>query len=253
MNKKKPSALSNVTEQDKKMLYLLGTIVILAVSYFFVLSPNHDKAKELKAENQGRKAYVQELDVKIQNEEAKKAEIVSFNEERAELLKKFPNGMTHEKAIKILADLEDETELFSSQVTLAVNNIFFNQEESVANAEVVIEGVDVASSSPYAVPGTPQEVYPSLVGYKTTLTLAFSCTDQQLTDALDFINSYEDKMSVETVTVGYDETSGNLTGTMNLCMYALDGSEKAYTAPDIKDVKLGVANIFGSKEVSKKK
>ena len=102
-------------------------------------------------------------------------------------------------------------------------------------------------------PGTPQEVYTSVVGYKTTLTLAFSCTDQQLTDALDFINSYEDKMSVETVTVGYDETSGNLTGTMNLCMYALDGSEKAYTAPDIKDVKLGVANIFGSKEINKKK
>ena len=60
-------------------------------------------------------------------------------------------------------------------------------------------------------------------------------------------------MSVETISVGYDETSGNLAGTMNLCMFAVDGSKNEYKAPENKDVKLGVANIFGSKEVKKAK
>lgn len=253
MNKKKPTALSNVTERDKKLLFLLGAILILAVSYFFVFSPNQKKADEVKAENREFSAYVVELDEKIAHEEEKKSEILTFNNNRDAILEKFPSGMTHEKAIAILAELEDETDIFSSQVTLAVNNIFFNQTEAVQAGTVQIETEDVASTSSVAVEGVSTEEYPALMGYKTTLTIAFTCTDAELTAALDFINGYSDKMSVETITVGYDETSGNLTGTMNLCMFSVDSSKNEYKAPENKDVKLGVANIFGSKEVKSAK
>lgn len=253
MKQKKPTVLSNVTERDKKLLFLLGAILVLAISYFFIFSPNQDKADEVKEENKNLSAYVTELDEKIAHEAEKKAEIVTFNNNRNAIIDKFPNGMTHEKAISILADLEDETEIFSDQVTLAVNNIFFNQEEAMQNSEIQIETEDIASTSSVAVQGVSTEQYPMLKGYKTTLTLSFTCTDQQLTDALNFINEYKDKMSVETITVGYDETSGNLAGTMNLCMFSLDGSKNEYQEPEISDVKLGVANIFGSKEIKSAK
>lgn len=130
MNKKKPSTLSNVTERDKKVLYVLGTLLVLSLSYFFIFSPNQKKADVVKAENKEKKAYVVELDAKIANEATKTAEITTFKNDRQEILSKFPGGMTHEKAIKILADLEKETDIFSSDVSLAVNNIFFNQAET---------------------------------------------------------------------------------------------------------------------------
>lgn len=253
MKKKKPTALSNVTERDKKLLFLLGAVLILAIAYFFVFSPNQKKADEVKAENKELAAYVAELDEKIAHEEEKKAEIITFDNNREALLKKFPSGMTHEKAIAILSELEDETDIFSTQVTLAVNNIFFNQEEASQAGTVQIETEDIASTSSVAVQGVSTETYAPLMGYKTTLTLAFTCTDQELTNALDFINGYDDKMSVETITVGYDETSGNLAGTMNLCMFSVDGSKNEYKDPENTDVKLGVANIFGSKEVKSAK
>ena len=254
MKQKKNNALSNVTERDKKLLFLLGAVLVLAVSYFFVFSPNQNSADKLKADIKLAEDYVKELDAKLLHEEEKKAEIISFNERRSEVLKKFPNGMTHEKAIAILASLEDETDLFSSQVTLAVNNIFFNQEEARSGGNVGIVVENVRSTSPLADPNLqPEEEYSDLLGYKTTLTLTFTCTDEDLTNAMDFINMYEDKMSVESITVGYDETTGNLAGTMNLCLFAVASSEKQYEAPKTEGVGIGISNIFSSKEVKSSK
>lgn len=251
MNKKKPSALSNVTERDITLLCVLGAVLVLAFSYFFVFQPNNKKAEEVKNKNVELSAYVNELDVKIAGEAEKRAEIVVFRDGRTELLGRFPNGMTHERAIEILADLEKETELFSSQASLAVNNVFFNQTESKNNRVIQVESV--ASTSPVARQGVAEETYPDIMGYKTTLSLAFTCTDEQLTEALDFINQYETKMSVENITVGYDETSGNLAGTMNLCIYSVDAGTVEYEEPVIEDVGTGVVNIFGSKEVKKRR
>lgn len=253
MNKKKPSALSNVTERDKKLMFILGTILVLALSYFFVFSPNQKKADEVKTLNKEKKAYVTELDGKIANEPTKRAEITTFRNDRETILAKFPGGMTHEKAIKILADLEKDTDIFSSQVALAVNNIFFNQAEARTNNVVQVKNENIASTSSVAVVGVAEETYPDIVGYKTVLTLSFNCQAEELTKALDFINGYEDKMSVEDITVGFDETTGGLIGTMNLCMFAVEGVDNEYEEPTTEGVDLGVVNIFGSKKSTVKK
>lgn len=250
MNQKKPSALSNVTERDKKLLFSLGAILVLALSYFFIFSPNQRKADEVKTLNKEKEAYIAELDAKIANEETKKEEIKAYNNGRDTILSRFPGGMTHEKAIKILADLEDETNIFSSQITLAVNNIFFNQAEARTNNTVAIEEENIASTSSVAVQGVAEQTYADLIGYKTTLTLTFSGSYDELTKAIDYINEYEDKMSIETITVGYDETNGELIGTMNLCMYAVDGSPNEYEEPEIDGIDLGLVNIFGAKQSS---
>lgn len=252
MNKKKPSTLSNVTERDKKVLYIMGSLLVLTLSFFFVFSPNQKKADVVKAENKEKKAYVAELDAKIANEATKTAEITTFKNDRQEILSKFPGGMTHEKAIKILADLEKETDIFSSDVSLAVNNIFFNQAELRSNGTVQIEQENVASTSPLAEPVEPEETFPDIIGYKTTLTLTFTASTDELEKALDFINNYEEKMSVETVTVGYDDATGELIGTMDLCMYAVEGVDNAYEEPKTEGVDLGVVNIFSAKGSSKK-
>lgn len=253
MNKKKPSALSNVTERDKKLMFTLGAILVLALSYFFVFSPNQKEADEVKTLNKEKQAYVTELDSKIANEKTKRAEITTFKNDREAILAKFPGGMTHEKAIKILADLEKDTNIFSSQVALAVNNIFFNQEEARTTGVVQIENENIASTSSVAQAGVPEETYPDIVGYKTVLTLSFSGQAEELTKALDFINGYKDKMSVENITVGFDETTGGLMGTMNLCMFAVEGTDNEYEEPTTEGVDLGVVNIFGSKKSTAKK
>lgn len=250
MKKKKNSVLSNVSERDKKLLFLLGAIIALAMAYFFAFRPNMEKADEYSDKNEGLRSYIVELDEKIANEETKKAEIVTYNNERSAILDRFAGGMSHELAIDLLADLENETEFEAMNVTLSVNDLFFNQQESENN--VLIAPEEISSVSSIAVEGHSDQEYTKLTGYKTSLTVEFACTDEQLRDATDFINGYDDKMSVESITVGYDETTGGLTGTMVICMYAVDGNDKEYEEPTIDNVTLGVTNIFSQKASVKK-
>lgn len=255
MNKKKKSIMSNVSERDKKLLFVFGSILVLAASYFFVFSPNQQKSSEIEQENTDLQAYITQLDGFIENEETKKQEINVFNEKIDTLLANFPGGMTHQKAIATIADLEDTTGFFTSQDTFSVNNVFFDQATEKANGTLVIPD-EIDMTSAYALQGTSEQVYPDIIGYKTTITVSFTCTDKQFSDVLDYINNNKEKMSVESVTVGYDEASGNLTGSMNICMYSVTGiDDKVYEEPELPDVSLGVVNIFGSKEVksSKKK
>lgn len=250
MNKKKNSALSNVSERDKKLLFLLGAILVLAVAYFFVFRSNMSKADDYSDKNTDLKNYIVELDQKIANAESKEAEIVMYNDERSEILDRFAGGMSHELAIKLLSDLETETELESTQVTLSVNDIFFNQEESENNSLITPEKINSVSS--IAVEGKSEQEFTKVTGYKTSLTVEFACTDEQLRAATDFINDYDEKMSVESITVGYDETTGGLIGTMVICMYAVNGNDKEYEEPIIDNVTSGVTNIFGQKSSVKK-
>ena len=254
MNKKKNTVVSNISERDKKLLFGLGAILILACAFFFVFSPNQKKSDELSTENTELKNYITQLDTMIANEEQKKAEIVSFNEMREAILAKFPGGMTHEKAIATIADLQDVTGFFSSQDSFSVNNINFDEAEARSNGTVPIVTEDYQIDSPYAVTNVTGEEFPQITEYKTTVTMSFTCTNEELTDVLDYINQNEEKMSVETITVGYDAETGNLTGTMNLCMYCISGVEdKVYEEPEITNISLVVSNIFISKEIKKSK
>lgn len=250
MKKKKNSVLSSVSERDKKLLFLLGAILVLAIAYFFVFRSSMEKADEYSDKNEGLRSYIVELDNKIANEEVKKAEIIMYNEERSAVLDRFAGGMSHELAIDLLSDLETETEFEAINVTLSVNDIFFNQQEAENNNLIAPE--EISSVSSIAVQGHSEQEYTKLIGYKTSLTVEFACTDEQLRAATDFINAYDDKMSVESITVGYDETTGGLTGTMVICMYAVDGNDKEYEEPSIDNVTLGVPNIFGQKSSVKK-
>ena len=230
------------------MPLILGSILILALAYFCVFRPAMSKADELKEKNKLLEGYVKELDMKIAHEKEKQAEIITYNNDREALLKRFFGGMTHEKANHIFYEMMEETGMDFSQVSYSVNTMYFNQEEAMASN--LIEREKFASDSTIAVAGTPEQTYDPLMGYKTSLSVEFSCTDQQLTDMIDFINEYEEKLALESITVGYDETTGNLTGTYVLCMYAASGIDKQYEEPKTDDVKLGVANIFGAKKVS---
>ena len=56
-------------------------------------------------------------------------------------------------------------------------------------------------------------------------------------------------MVLNDLTAAYDMSTGNLTGSMSIAMYALNGSPKGYTAPDLDHIKTGTNNIFSTIEI----
>lgn len=273
---KKPSTFASVTERDKKLLLLLGTIIVLSFSYFFVFSPNTKKASEVKATNQQLQVRVDTLNEMTTHRQEKLDGIAQFNEDRNKILDKFPGGMTTEKSISILDDMEKETEVAVSAVNFAMNEIFYDAaiqataDGIVNDGTAAAEGTDAAATpAPADGEATPAPTdasgtdtiaegvdtaqYSDITGYKSTLTLTFSTSNASLKKAIDYINEYKDKMSIDSITVAYDATTGDLLGTMNLAMFALDGNGKEYEEPVIEGIKNGVKSIFGTVDTKKNK
>ena len=255
--KKKNNVMSNITERDKMLLYILFSILVLAMAYFLVFRPNMDKASETNAKNEELKYYITELDQKIAHQEEKEAAIATYNQDRIGLLNRFFGGMTDEKAIFIVADMMEKTGLTSEQIGISVNNVYFSQEEAMNNN--LIQKENTSSVSTIAVQGVPEQSYDMLTGYKTTMAIDFACSDDELTAVVDYINEYKEKLAIDNIEVGYDETTGRLSGTITVCMYSGDGivdaegNPKTYEEPEWKDMTRGVASLFGAKNNKTKK
>ena len=227
------------------------------MAYFLVFRPNMDKASETNAKNEELKYYITELDQKIAHQEEKEAAIATYNQDRIGILNRFFGGMTDEKAIFIVADMMEKTGLTSEQIGISVNNVYFSQEEAMNNN--LIQKENTSSVSTIAVQGVPEQSYDMLTGYKTTMAIDFACSDDELTAVVDYINEYKEKLAIDNIEVGYDETTGRLSGTITVCMYSGDGivdaegNPKTYEEPEWKDMTRGVASLFGAKNNKTKK
>lgn len=260
MNNKKIT--SNVSEKDKVLLCVLGIILVLSLSYIFIFSPLQKKSETLATDNDGLREYITVLDSMRQNEEQKKVEITEFNEQRDEMLGHFPRVIKNENVIEIMNNIESETEIITSQNTIVLNDLVFNQENSRNNGEVSIDtSDDIVVDSPYK-PEINQELiqqYGDVVTLRCCVTALYSGTYEQLTSAIDYINNYDTKMSVDNVTIGYDAESGNVKGTIEYSIYCVDAGVDAdkltdFVGGDYSSIKYGIgSNIFGSHEVKKKK
>ncbi len=267
MNKKQTS-FNQITDRDLKLLFVLISIILLAVSYFFGCTKFIEKTNTIKAENQTLQAEVDELTEMWTHEAEKKAEIAKYNEVIQMIYDRFPGAMTEEKSIEILTDLEKEADMSTSAITFTINDQFYSeaeleaQDSAAAATQTTTDASETETTETTDGTSTTDITSGSagtttanggVVGYKTTLVVEFKTNYDGLKKAIDFVNGYDDKMSIDTITVEFDSETGNLKGTMNLCMYALDGIGATYVEPKISDVKLGLKDIFGSYNIQKEK
>lgn len=246
MNKKKPEILSNVSDRDKALLFLLLSILFLAFAYFFVFKGYMEKTEQVRSENTDLEYYISELDQKLEKKDEILADIKTYDEDRAKVVDRFAPDYTIEKANVIIADMEEATGVFFDSVGFSMKNLYFSQEESESAG--LIQRESVISTSSFAQAGVPEKEYPKLTGYCTEVNVNYSVTNADFDKMIAYVNEQSDKMSIKTISVTVDESNGDLTGSMVLCLYSADGTDKTYEAPNDLNVSTGVANIFGAKK-----
>ena len=256
MNKKQ-SAFANVSERDKNLLLILLALIFLSVSYFFVFLSNDAKTKEISTKNEQLSQELTRLENMKKNEAEKKKEIEELTDKTKKILVKFPNKMTQEKTIAELVDLEKEGKMTVSSVGFSINEMFYNSAETDATDTATAEQTQTATTEQTSTTDGTENSYVEatpLVAYKSTLTLSYEDTTLEgFKKIVDKVNASENKMAIESVTTSFDAESGNLMGTMNLCLYAVDNSETKYEDPVITDVPVGMKSIFGTLETKKSK
>ena len=65
---------------------------------------------------------------------------------------------------------------------------------------------------------------------------------------LSFIAEYTERMNVSTLSATFSSETGYLTGSANINLYSIAGTDKEYVSPVIGGVNIGTENIFGTIE-----
>lgn len=218
---------------DKKAINLiigLIGIIILAVAYMAIAKPMKEKTAQIEAENVGLKEKAEEYEAINAQKSKYEQGIVDFTSTREELLSAFPAGMTKEDEIMYWANMER-----ANYSVLNIDNLVMS-----SWSEVFVDGQPSHSSEEGA---TQLHLYSAPVNY------TYKATYQGIKDMVSYVFAQTDKKSIENLTASYDTQTGNLTGTIDINMYYMEGTGNEYKPYSIPSVPTGVTDVFHSNEI----
>lgn len=216
--------LKQIPQKQLKLILILVTLIIVVCSYYFGYQKYSSMAEVLDKENKVLITNRNELQEKNRNKDVYINEINEMKDKVAALLNAFPSGLTQDKIIMFIYDLANNTGVELTSINLGDTEPFYPT-----------SGPDIADIG-------------ELMGYRAKVTLSYSSTYEDLKKWVSYIHDYDERMNIPTFNAAFNHTTGKLSGTMTIDMYALSGTGKEFVDPVIDGLPLGTDNIFGTFE-----
>lgn len=217
---------------DVKAFFLVFILVIIAavLAYFYLFMPLAEKRNTLLTENHDLDERLINLKNMAVDEDLFKIGINESNKTIKQVMNHYSAGNTPEKSIMMIDGLEQK-------VGIRLPNLSFSQPEVISTVKMplVTENAD----------GTYTIVYYDVNLLRETLSTNYACTYEQLKKMIDYINAYPERMNIDSISVTYDSETNGLKGNVTLNLFAVTGTGKEYTEPNISGLSMGTDNIFG--------
>ena len=217
---------------DVKAFFLVFILVIIAavLAYFYLFMPLAEKRNTLLTENHDLDERLINLKNMAVDEDLFKIGINESNKTIKQVMNHYSAGNTPEKSIMMIDGLEQK-------VGIRLPNLSFSQPEVISTVKMplVTENAD----------GTYTIVYYDVNLLRETLSTNYACTYEQLKKMIDYINAYPERMNIDSISVTYDSETNGLKGNVTLNLFAVTGTGKDYTEPNISGLIMGTDNIFG--------
>lgn len=256
----------SVSERDKKILIVFVGILIFALVYYFPIRSYTEDAEKLNTENVGLTAKLAELEAKVARESEIKAETTNYEADTLAMVAKFPSFLQVENEIMDIVGLEKELKV---EVPLITVNTPVEMKASdtpeVAEApaapqegtaeEAPEEASNTEASTTEAPAADETEVAPAAANkyklYDMSTNINYKGGYDSLKKFLDKIAKSSDKKSINSVSLTFDNKTGNLDGNIVYDSYFLVGSDRPYEEIITKTIRHGTKNIFGTVDTSK--
>ena len=248
-------------KRDILILLVLVGIAAGVCSYFLAFQPFTEQAEALEAENTQLQARINDLSTKMDNKDSYEAETVRMKEEIEQIFTKFPVDVKEEDGVLLAINQEliAPMEISSVNITACEPVLLNSEEEDVDHTYEIDEieeyeaqegiGDDPVSASDAAVNGVDNANMPSVL-MDRTVTMNYLVSYEGVKRGVKSISMQDNRMSISSMNLSYDESTGLLRGTTVVNMYCIPGQAgKEYVQPNFSSVLLGSDNIFGSIEL----
>lgn len=256
----------SISERDKKILIVFVGILIFALVYYFPIRSYTEDAEKLNTENVGLTAKLAELEAKVARESEIKAETTNYEADTLAMVAKFPSFLQVENEIMDIVGLEKELKVevplitVNTPVEMKASDTPEVAEAPAAPQEVATEEApEDASTTDASTTEAPvadeTEVAPAAANkyklYDMSTNINYKGGYDSLKKFLDKIAKSTDKKSINSVSLTFDNKTGNLDGNIVYDSYFLAGSDRPYEEIITKTIRHGTKNIFGTVDTSK--
>ncbi len=216
-----------LSTRDKNLLIFLLVAVILACSYFLgyqkLVEDKEGLEKEIEALDKKIKTKKEQLEKKDFYEIMTNVYAQKFEEE----LKKFPEDIQEENQIMFFKEIEQF--LTSEEDPFMIPTVSFSEGQTI----VKFKETEKATGEHYE-------------GKSSTVTFPFTLTYDKFKELLSYLEGYEDRSVVSTISASYNEDLDVVSGTVIFTQYAIAEETRILLKPEIEDILLGTDNIFTS-------
>ena len=251
----------SISERDKKILIVFVGILIFALVYYFPIRSYTEDAEKLNTENVGLTAKLAELEAKVARESEIKAETTNYEADTLALVAKFPSFLQVENEIMDIVGLEKELKVevplitVNTPVEMKTSDTPEVAEAAEAPQEVATEEAPEASDATEVPVADETEVAPAAANkyklYDMSTNINYKGGYDSLKKFLDKIAKSTDKKSINSVSLTFDNKTGNLDGNIVYDSYFLAGSDRPYEEIITKTIRHSTKNIFGTVDTSK--
>ena len=251
----------SISERDKKILIVFVGILIFALVYYFPIRSYTEDAEKLNTENVGLTAKLAELEAKVARESEIKAETTNYEADTLALVAKFPSFLQVENEIMDIVGLEKELKVevplitVNTPVEMKSSDTPETETTQAPPQEVATEEAPEASDATEAPVADETEVAPAVANkyklYDMSTNINYKGGYDSLKKFLDKIAKSTDKKSINSVSLTFDNKTGNLDGNIVYDSYFLAGSDRPYEEIITKTIRHGTKNIFGTVDTSK--
>lgn len=251
----------SISERDKKILIVFIGILIFALVYYFPIRSYTEDAEKLNTENVGLTAKLAELEAKVARESEIKAETTNYEADTLALVAKFPSFLQVENEIMDIVGLEKELKVEVPLITVNTPVEMKGSDTPEAETtqappqEVATEEAPEEASTTEAPVADETGVAPAAANkyklYDMSTNINYKGGYDSLKKFLDKIAKSSDKKSINSVSLTFDNKTGNLDGNIVYDSYFLVGSDRPYEEIITKTIRHGTKNIFGTVDTSK--
>lgn len=266
---------TTLADKDKKVLMILGALVILALAWFLGYQKFNEQRETVAAENDQLAMEVSQLRAKVSKKAQVEADTEKKNARTEQVLLAYPSELRTQDAINRFDQLEKKVKgLTITTGNFTMNQIFF--QDGAALEEVVAQNADDdaqskdanggkstasgnnaqnstnntanAATNETAAADNAQNAQSTdtgnYTGYRSDVGITFATDYKSLKSVLNFINNYSERMNVSNVNISSDEGSKALQCTMTVQMFSVGGQAKEYKDLTLSGVPLRKDNIF---------
>lgn len=256
----------SISERDKKILIVFVGILIFALVYYFPIRSYTEDAEKLNTENVGLTAKLAQLEAKVARESEIKVETTNYEADTLALVAKFPSFLQVENEIMDIVGLEKELKIEVPLITVNTPVEMKGSDapeaettqappQEVATEEAPEDASTTDASTTEAPVADETEVAPAAANkyklYDMSTNINYKGGYDSLKKFLDKIAKSTDKKSINSVSLTFDNKTGNLDGNIVYDSYFLAGSDRPYEEIITKTIRHGTKNIFGTVDTSK--